>query len=243
MIWPAIDLMDGRCVRLHKGDFAQKSLYDTDPLSRAKAFAEAGAKALHVVDLDGAKAGEPCQSNLVCRLAATSGLRVQAGGGIRTGDDIEALLGGGVSRVIIGSLAVTAIEAVQNWLWDFGADRIVLALDVRIENGTPIPAISGWQESAGQSLWDILAAYDGMIKTLLVTDIDRDGVLGGTNAALYAEIKTRYTDLSLLASGGIGSVDHIRTAYGAGAQGVIIGKALYENKFTLEEALSCSPDA
>jgi len=243
MIWPAIDLMDGRCVRLHKGDFAQKSLYDTDPLARGKAFAEAGAKALHVVDLDGAKTGEPCQSNLVCRLAATSGLRVQAGGGIRTGDDIEALLGGGVSRVIIGSLAVTNIETVQNWLWDFGAARIVLALDVRIENETPIPAIRGWQESAGQSLWDILAAYDGMIKTLLVTDIDRDGVLGGTNAALYADIHTRYPALSLLASGGIGNVDDVRAAYEAGAGGVIIGKALYENKFTLQEALSCSPDA
>jgi phosphoribosylformimino-5-aminoimidazole carboxamide ribotide isomerase len=243
MIWPAIDLMDGRCVRLHKGDFAQKSLYDTDPLARARAFAEAGAKSLHVVDLDGAKAGEPCQSELVCRLADTAGLCVQAGGGIRTGDDIDTLLGGGVSRVIIGSLAVTNIETVQNWLWDFGADRIVLALDVRIENETPIPAIRGWQESAGQSLWDILAAYDGMIKTLLVTDIDRDGVLGGTNAALYTDIKSRYPDLSLLASGGIGKVADIRAAYGAGAGGVIIGKALYENKFTLKEALSCSPDA
>jgi len=242
MIWPAIDLMDGRCVRLHKGDFTQKSLYDADPLARANAFAEAGARALHVVDLDGAKAGEPCQSNLVCRLAKFSGLQVQAGGGIRSGDDIETLLGGGVRRVIIGSLAVTNIETVQNWLWEFGAERIVLALDIRLENGTPIPAIRGWQESTSQSLWDILAAYEGTVKNLLVTDIDRDGVLGGTNAALYTEIKAQFPGLSLLASGGIGCVDDIRAAYGAGANGVIIGKALYENKFTLEEALSCSPD-
>ncbi len=243
MIWPAIDLMDGRCVRLHKGDFAQKSLYDADPLARANAFAKAGARALHVVDLDGAKAGEPCHSNLICQLTQISGLRVQAGGGIRTGDDIEALLGGGVSRVIIGSLAVTDIETVQNWLWEFGAEHIVLALDVRIENEIPVPAIRGWQESTGQSLWEVLMAYEGMVKTLLVTDIDRDGVLGGTNAALYAEIHARYPDLSLLASGGIGKVDDVRAAYGAGANGVIIGKALYENKFTLEEALSCSPGA
>jgi len=195
------------------------------------------------VDLDGARAGEPCQGGLICRLADIAGLRVQAGGGIRTGDDIEALLGGGVSRVIIGSLAVTAVETVQSWLGEFGADRIVLALDVCMENKTPIPAIRGWQESTGQSLWDILAAYEGTVKTLLVTDIDRDGVLGGTNAALYADIKSRYSDLSLLASGGIGKVDDIHAAYGVGANGVIIGKALYENKFTLEEALSCSPGA
>ncbi|PHS24413.1 MAG: 1-(5-phosphoribosyl)-5-[(5-phosphoribosylamino)methylideneamino]imidazole-4-carboxamide isomerase [Robiginitomaculum sp.] len=243
MIWPAIDLMDGRCVRLHKGDFAQKSLYDTDPLARAKAFADAGAQALHVVDLDGAKAGAVRQSALICDLAAKSGLKVQAGGGVRSGDDIEALLDGGVSRVIIGSLAVSAPKAVKTWLKTFGADRLVLALDIRLVNGVPMPAIKGWQEEAAISLWDVLDGFGGQATNLLVTDIDRDGVLGGANAALYADIKARYGALSLLASGGIGSLDDIRAVQAVGADGVIIGKALYENKFSLQEALSCWPGA
>jgi phosphoribosylformimino-5-aminoimidazole carboxamide ribotide isomerase len=243
MIWPAIDLMDGRCVRLHKGDFAQKSLYDTDPLARAKAFADAGAQALHVVDLDGAKAGAVCQSALICDLAVKSGLKVQAGGGVRSGDDIEALLDGGVSRVIIGSLAVSAPKAVKTWLKTFGADRLVLALDIRLVNGVPMPAMKGWQEEAAISLWDVLDGFGGKAANLLVTDIDRDGVLGGANAELYADIKARYGALSLLASGGIGSLDDIRAVQAVGADGVIIGKALYEHKFSLQEALSCWPDA
>lgn len=243
MIWPAIDLMDGRCVRLHQGDFAQKSVYDADPVARGQAFAAAGAKALHVVDLDGAKAGAPAQSALIARLASETGLRVQAGGGIRNAGDIETLLQGGVARVIIGSLAVTAPQDVLNWLADFGPDRIVLALDVRLENGVPVPAIRGWQDRANVNLWEVLAGYDGRAANLLVTDIDRDGVLKGANAALYADIKARFPGLALLASGGIGALDDIRAVRAVPTDGVIIGKALYENRFSLAEALSCWPNA
>jgi phosphoribosylformimino-5-aminoimidazole carboxamide ribotide isomerase len=243
MIWPAIDLMDGRCVRLHKGDFEQKSTYDADPVARAQAFADAGAKCLHVVDLDGAWEGKVQQRELIARLAGESGLKVQAGGGIRSQRDIETLLQGGVSRVILGSMAVTTPLVVKGWIEKFGAAQIVLALDVRLENEIPYPAIRGWTEATGVNLWDVLDDYEGMGVNLLVTDIDRDGVLGGANATLYAQIKARCADVCLLASGGIGALNDIEVVRRAGADGVIIGKALYENKFTLEEALSCWPDA
>ncbi len=242
MIWPAIDLMDGRCVRLHKGDFDQRSSYDVDPVARAKAFADAGARHLHVVDLDGARQSAPCQSVQIGQIARQSGLKVQAGGGIRNSADIEILLAGGVDRVIIGSLAVTKPDSVCNWIAEFGAEHIVLALDVRIENHLPVPALRGWQDRSATNLWDVLDGYDGVARHLLVTDIDRDGVLGGANTGLYADIKARYAGYTLLASGGIGSLDDITAVKAVGANGVIVGKALYENRFSVQEALSCWPD-
>jgi len=241
MIWPAIDLINGQCVRLHKGDFSQTSLYDTDPIDRACQFADAGATNLHIVDLDGAKKGSPCQSKLICSIATATGLNVQAGGGVRSQEDIEALLIGGVSRVIIGSLAVTSPQIVNNWMREFGPENLVLALDVRVENQVPIPAISGWQETVNTSLWQVLQEYEEWDVNLLVTDIDRDGVLGGSNTELYAQIKRGLSNTCLLASGGIGCLDDVKRARASGADGVIIGKALYEDKFTLEEALSCWP--
>ena len=243
MIWPAMDLMDGACVRLCQGDFAQKTAYDADPLEQARAFAKAGAQALHVVDLDGARAGAPRHGALIGQIAQDSGLKVQTGGGIRTKAQIEALLEAGVSRVIIGSLAVTEPERVRQWLQDFGAERIVLALDVRISDGVPVPAVRGWQHSATSDLWQVLEHYGDTARHLLVTDIDRDGMLQGPNVALYADIKRHFERFELLASGGIGGLDDIGMVRGVGADGVIIGKALYEGRFSLEEALSCWPSA
>ncbi len=243
MIWPAIDLMDGRAVRLLKGDFDKQSIYDDDPVDRACVFADAGAKALHVVDLEGAKAAAPRQSALIGQIARQSGLIVQAGGGVRSRDDVDMLLNDGVRRVIIGSLAVTDPMRVLRWLDEFGADVLVLALDVRLDGDIPRPAIKGWQEQTDKSLWDILDIYGTQARHILVTDIDRDGVLGGINAALTRAITTRYPGLALLASGGIGALGDIAAARDAGAAGVIIGKALYEQKFTLNEALSCWQNA
>jgi len=242
MIWPAIDLMNGACVRLHKGDFDQKSTYDADPLARAQAFAAADARCLHVVDLDGARKQVPQQSELIIRLASETGLRVQAGGGIRTGEHINRLLKGSVARVIIGSLAVTDPERVLGWLNEFGAGHMVLALDIRMQDGVPIPAIKGWQEATNTNLWDVLDKFEGAARHVLVTDIDRDGVLQGANSDLYQKIRQRHPGFSLLASGGIGSIDDIHAVREADTQGVIIGKALYENKFSLTEALACWPD-
>ncbi len=243
MIWPAMDLMDGACVRLRQGDFAQKTAYDADPLAQARAFADAGAQALHVVDLDGARAGAPRHGALIGQIAKESGLKVQTGGGIRTGAQIEALLEAGVSRVIIGSLAVTELEQVRQWLQEFGAERIVLALDVRISDGVPVPAVRGWQHSATRDLWQVLEGYAGHARHILVTDIERDGMLEGPNVALYADIVRRFDGFCLLASGGIGTLDDIGMVRSVGADGVIIGKALYEGRFTLQEALSCWPGA
>jgi len=239
MIWPAIDLMGGQCVRLHQGDFKQRTNYNSDPLACAKQFAAAGATALHIVDLDGAKSGSVCQQELITNIATNTDLMVQAGGGIRKAQDIKCLLDGGVSRVIIGSLAVTEPETVLAWLGEFGSQQIVLAIDVRLENELPIPAIRGWQEQATTDLWQVLDCYDGKVSNLLVTDIDRDGVLGGANAELYSLIKSKYPKINLLASGGIGNISDIKAVKGVGVDGVIIGKALYEKRFSLEEALLC----
>ncbi|MBL4618050.1 MAG: 1-(5-phosphoribosyl)-5-[(5-phosphoribosylamino)methylideneamino]imidazole-4-carboxamide isomerase [Robiginitomaculum sp.] len=239
MIWPAIDLMDGQCVRLHQGDFQQRTNYNSDPLACAKQFAAAGATSLHIVDLDGAKAGSLRQQELITNIATNTDLVVQAGGGVRKTKDIGCLLDGGVSRVIIGSLAVTAPETVLAWLEQFGSQQIVLAIDVRLENNLPIPAIRGWQDKATTDLWQVLDYYGDKASNLLVTDIDRDGVLGGANAGLYSLIKSKYPKINLLASGGIGNISDIRAVKRVGTQGVIIGKALYEKNFSLEEALSC----
>ena len=241
MIWPAIDLMNGQCVRLYQGDFARQSLYDDDPVDRACRFADAGAHHLHIVDLDGAREGAACQTGLICKIARETGLTVQAGGGIRSPDQIETLLTCGVARVIIGSLAVSDPQTVKSWIAKFGADNLVLALDVRLENGLPIPAISGWQQASTTNLWDLLEEYKEWDANLLITDIGRDGVLSGSNTELYRQVKRKFSNFQILASGGIGSLDDIAAARDCGADGVIIGKALYEKKFTLEEALACWP--
>ncbi len=243
MIWPAMDLMGGACVRLRQGDFDQKTTYDADPLVQAQAFAEAGAQALHVVDLDGARAAEPRHGALIGQIARSSGLMVQTGGGIRQAAQIEALLEEGIARVVIGSMSVTHGAKVRQWLRRFGKDSLVLAFDVHIKDGIPVPAIHGWQERSATDLWQTLAGYADSARHILVTDIGRDGMLGGPNIVLYADIKRRFDGFSLLASGGIGALDDIGMVRSVGADGVIIGKALYEGRFTLQEALSCWPGA
>ena len=239
MIFPAIDLMDQKCVRLFKGDFDQRTDYDISPLDVARGYARDGAEWMHVVDLDGAKKGTTTQSELIIKLATESGLKVQTGGGIRDKKQIETLLNGGVERVVIGSLAVSNKALIGDWISDFGADKIVLALDINIgADGQPRPALKGWTEPSKETLWDVIENYD-TIKTILVTDIAKDGVLGGANVALYQEIIKRYPDIDLITSGGVGSLDHVRDLKALNPHGVIIGKALYEKKFTLSEAISC----
>jgi len=241
MIFPAIDLMDGGCVRLFKGDFDQRTNYDASPVDVAKGFAKAGAEWIHIVDLDGAKDGSAQQGELIMKIAKESGLKVQTGGGLRDLAHIKRLLRGGVERVVIGSLAVSKPDLVKSWIEELGGDKIVLALDVNIgEDGQPRPSLKGWTEAATVTLWDVLYGYaDTGFKTILVTDIGRDGVLGGANVSLYEEIQTRCPDLDLITSGGVGTLQHVRDLKALNPYGVIIGKALYENKFTLEEAIAC----
>ncbi|MES2906992.1 MAG: 1-(5-phosphoribosyl)-5-[(5-phosphoribosylamino)methylideneamino]imidazole-4-carboxamide isomerase [Pseudomonadota bacterium] len=243
-IFPAIDLRNGECVRLAQGAFDRVTVYEKDPLLQAKRFHGEGAAWLHVVDLDGAKAGAPQQAEIISALAMQSGLAVQAGGGVRETAHIETLLGAGVRRVIIGSLAVTDPQRVKEWFEKFGAEKIVLAFDVRLNDGAPEIMLHGWQSGSGQNLFSCLENYleDGL-RTVLCTDITRDGMMTGGNTALYQSILQRFPQLDLLASGGVGTLQDIADIRSTGAAGAIVGKALYENRFTLRQALAEAHDA
>lgn len=241
IIYPAIDLRGGRVVRLTEGRFDQETSYGTDPLAVARGFASDGATWLHVVDLDGAKDPAKRQTALVQTLARDSGLKVQTGGGIRDETQIEALLAAGAQRVIVGSLAAKQPELVRGWLAKFGAERIILAPDVRLDaSGTPRIAAAGWQESTGVALDDFLTGYLAAgLRHILCTDISRDGKLTGPNTALYTGLIHRFPSLQVQASGGVASLADLPALRAAGAAGVIVGRALYEKKFTLQEALAC----
>ena len=241
MIFPAIDLMDGGCVRLFKGDFNQRTNYDIPPVEVGKAYADAGAEWMHIVDLDGAKHGKGEQAELIIDIAKNSGLKVQTGGGIRDLEQIRRLLEGGVERVVVGSLAVSNPQMVKYWISEVGADKICLALDVEFdESGTPFPTLRGWTEKSERNMWDVMDDYMGTgLKSMLVTDISKDGVLQGSNVELYRQIRTDYPTIELITSGGVGSLDDVRDLKALNPAGIIIGKALYENKFTLEDAIAC----
>lgn len=241
IIYPAIDLRGGRVVRLSEGNFDQEKSYGDDPLAIAKGFRVAGATWLHVVDLDGAKDPAKRQSPLVEKLARESGLCIQTGGGIRHEAQVTALLEAGVQRIIIGSLAVRSPDLVRGWLKQFGPEKIVLSPDVRLDShGVPCIAAAGWQETTGVALDDFIAGYlsAGLVH-VLCTDISRDGKLSGPNTALYASLGRKFPSLQIQASGGVSSLDDLRALRATGATGAIVGRALYENKFTLKEALAC----
>lgn len=240
IIYPAIDLRGGRVVRLTEGRFDQEKSYGDDPLAVAKDFAAAGATWLHVVDLDGAKDPAKRQTALVEQIARGSGLRMQTGGGIRDESQIAALLAAGARRVIVGSLAAKQPALVRGWLKQFGPERIILSPDVRLDaDGTPRVAAAGWQESTGVALDDFLHGFlaAGLVH-ILCTDISRDGKLTGPNTALYAQLVKKFPTLQIQASGGVSSLDDLRGLKPTGSAGVIVGRALYEKKFTLKEALS-----
>lgn len=241
IIYPAIDLRGGRVVRLTEGRFDQEKSYGNDPLAVARQFAAAGAVWLHVVDLDGAKDPAKRQTVLVEKLARESGLKVQTGGGIREEAQIAALLAAGAQRVIVGSRAVKQPELVRGWLKIFGAERITLSPDVRLDEfAMPRVAAAGWQESTGVALDDFLKGYlaAGLIH-ILCTDISRDGKLTGPNTALYAQLVKKFPGLQIQASGGVASLADLTALRAGGVAGVIVGRALYEKKFTLQEALAC----
>lgn len=241
MIIPAIDLMDGGCVRLFKGDFSQRTNYDVSPLDMAKQFADAGAEWMHIVDLDGARIGHTEQAGLIIDIANQSDLKVQTGGGLRELSQIQRLLLGGVERVVIGSLAVSNPEMVKYWMSELGPDRLTLALDVQIdEGGTPRPAVHGWTEQSEKTIWDVIEAYlEHGLKHILVTDIAKDGALKGANIPLYKKIRKQYKNLNLITSGGVGSLKDVKALKAIKPAGIIIGRALYEDKFNLAEAIAC----
>jgi phosphoribosylformimino-5-aminoimidazole carboxamide ribotide isomerase len=207
----------------------------------AKRFSKAGADWIHIVDLDGAKDGKQTQSSLIIEIAQTCGINIQTGGGIRDLNHVKKLIDNGVKRVVIGSLAVTNPDKVKLWIKELPNDSICIALDVNIDKrGIPYPAIRGWTEPNDKSLWNILNNYiDSGLETILVTDINRDGAELGSNLSLYENIQDKYPNLNLITSGGVGSIKHVESLKLLNPYGIIIGKALYENRFTLEQAINC----
>lgn len=233
IIYPAIDLMGGGIVRLRQGKFDDSTSYGEAPSDALRRFADAGAQWVHMVDLDGTRAGAPMQHDLISELARSAPVKLQVAGGFRTRDHVARVLEAGVSRVVIGSLAVRDPALVQSFIDDFGAEVIALALDVRLVDEVPLVAISGWTEDSGMSLWDVAARFPEA-RHLLLTDIGRDGMLEGPNFALLEEAQERLPHLAIQASGGVSSIDDLRRLRTAGA---IVGKALWEGRVDLTEAV------
>ena len=244
MIIPAIDLIDGCVVRLHQGDYGARRDYGEDPLARLQRYQASGAQLLHIVDLTGAKDPKARQIPLLRELLSSLSIPVQTGGGIRSADDVRSLLDAGAARVVVGSAAVKRTDEVAGWMKTFGADKLVLALDVRINKaGNAEVAVSGWQENSGVLMDDLIRAFEPAgLRYVLTTDISKDGTLAGPNTALYDNLAQTFPNIDFQASGGIGSLDDIRAVSHTGAAGVIVGRALLEGKFTLEEAIECWPN-
>lgn len=233
IVYPAMDLMDGKCVRLAQGRFDEATTYSVEPAKALAAFADAGAEWTHVVDLDGAKARSPVQHDLIVRLARGAPQKMQVAGGFREAEQISQILDAGVGRIVIGSLAVSDPERVNAFLRDFGSERIVLALDVNMVDGAAMVATHGWTETSGLSLWHVAALYPSA-RHLLVTDISRDGMLSGPNFPLLDEIASKLPQVQVQASGGVSSLEDLKQLSSAG---VVIGKALWEGRIDLKEAI------
>ena len=229
---PAIDIIEGQCVRLTKGDYDQKTVYRDSPAEVAKEFEEIGFKRLHVVDLDGAKSKHIVNSEVLRRVTTDTQLIVDFGGGIKTDEDIEKAFTAGASMVTIGSIAVTNPDLFMGWLEKYGAERIILGADVR--HGKV--SINGWKEDSSEDLLPFLKKYvDAGVKNVLCTEISKDGTLTGPAIELYQSMMVAYPELHLIASGGVSSIDDIKALEAAGIPAVVFGKAIYEGKINLNE--------
>ena len=228
---PAIDIIDGKCVRLTKGDYEQKTVYG-DPLEMALNFERIGYRRLHVVDLDGAKSRHIVNVSMLHRLASETKLTIDFGGGIKTDDDIEIAFNSGAAMVTVGSVAVTQPELFHRWLQKYGSERIILGADVR----QGLISINGWKEDSSEELLPFLKRYIDMgVKNVLCTEISKDGTLSGPAINLYKEVMAVYPSLHLIASGGVSSMDDIVRLNDAGIPAVVFGKAIYEGKINLNE--------
>lgn len=234
-IIPSIDLRAGKVVRLQQGDFTRQLDYDLDPLDTAKSFAAAGATIMHVVDLDGAKAGQVAQPELIGRIAREAGIVVQAGGGVRSTDDVRALLESGVARVVVGT------KAIEDWPWFESlardpayAGKLVLAIDAK--DGQI--AVRGWTETSTLTALDVAAKVNGWpLAGLLYTDVAKDGMLQGPNVEATAALAAA-TDVPVIASGGVGTLKHIAALKGIGIDAVILGRSLHDGRVKLEDAIA-----
>ena len=236
---PAIDLLDGHCVRLLHGDFTQCQVYEAEPDALARAYAEAGTQWLHVVDLAASRDGDSADTRSLFELLSKAPQHVQTGGGVRQAGDIEARLDAGARRVVVGSVAAAQPDRFTRWLERFGPEALVAALDVQFdEEGTPRVRSHGWTRDTGRSLWQLLNYYtERGLRHALVTDIERDGALSGPNLGLYQSMARGFPDLQFQASGGIRSIEDLQVLAATGAAAAISGKALLEGCFGIEAAL------
>lgn len=231
-IIPAIDLIDGRCVRLTQGDYNQKKVYNENPVEVAKQFEDAGIEYLHLVDLDGAKAKHIVNANVLEAIATQTNLIIDFGGGIKTNKDIQIAFNAGANQITAGSIAVKNPAMVKEWIAQYGAEKIILGADVK----DGFIAINGWQETSVLDLMPFLEAYiqEG-IQNCICTDVSKDGLLQGSAVDLYNDILQQFPNLNLIASGGVNSIEELRQLADIGCAGAIIGKAIYEGTITLNE--------
>jgi phosphoribosylformimino-5-aminoimidazole carboxamide ribotide isomerase len=231
-IIPAIDIIDGKCVRLTKGDYSRQTTYNEDPLEVALQFEGAGIRRLHLVDLDGAKAGDVKNWKTLEKIAGKTKLVIDFSGGISSQKNVEITFNSGAAFAAIGSIAVKDEFSFSGWLLAFGADRFIIGADVKNEK----LAIKGWTESTELSVFDHIANYKTKgVKQFFCTDIEKDGMLEGPAISLYKKIINEHPSIDLIASGGVSTIDQVEELRQAGLHGAIIGKAIYENKITLAE--------
>jgi len=242
---PAIDLQGGKCVRLFKGDFAQTTEYSDDPVSVARQFADLQTTDLHVVDLDGARSGTQTNRGIVAAIAAESEMEIQVGGGIRDRITVVQWLSAGITRCVIGSLAITEPDTVKSLLVQYGGDHIVLALDVNVgEDGVPLVTTHGWTRPSGTTVFECIRDYqDAGLRHVLCTDVSRDGAMAGPNIELYADIIEHFPALQLQASGGVRNLQDLEALREQGIPAAITGRALLDGKITASEVVSFQQSA
>ena len=231
-IIPAIDIIDGKCVRLTQGDYNTKKVYNENPLEIAKAFEGAGIQYLHVVDLDGAKASSIVNYKTLEQLATKTNLKIDFGGGLKSDEDLKIAFESGANQITGGSIAVKKSDIFENWIQSYGSDKIILGADCKNEK----IAVSGWLEESDLDVIPFISKYQSKgIDYVICTDISKDGMLEGPSFDLYKRILSEVPSIKLIASGGISKFDELPKLAEMGCEGVIIGKAIYENRISLKE--------
>lgn len=230
-IIPAIDIIDGKCVRLTQGQYDSCKIYSDSPLDMAKAFEDAGVTRLHLVDLDGAKAAGVVNIRVLETICRNTALAVDFGGGVKSDEDIRKVFEAGAAFAGIGSIAQTNVEKTAAWLEEYGGDRIIIGADVLNHQ----VCIQGWKKVTETTIYELVENYRGKLLHLMCTDISKDGMLEGPAVELYKDLLSRYPELDIIASGGVGGIEDLEHLAVAGVQSVIVGKAIYENKIKLED--------
>lgn len=236
-IIPAIDIIDGKCVRLTEGDYSQKKIYNENPLEVAKEFEAAGLMRLHLVDLDGAKAGAVKNWKVLESIAGNTSLIIDFGGGIKKEEDVKIVFNSGAAMATVGSIAVKEEEKFVSWLKQFGAENFLLGADVKDEK----IAVAGWLETTDIWIYDFIEKYiNHGVQQIFCTDVSKDGRLEGPSTELYKNILTKFPQLHFIASGGVSSMDDLFALQNIGCNGAIVGKAIYEGRITLDELIKFS---